>query len=81
MSKTSTPEPGTRLGAGVVTRVVDLAAGDMITEVDTPKGPWYQVVTRDEQSLTLDARLAGDEPELLVTLGYSLDGAVLRRTF
>jgi hypothetical protein len=68
------------MGAGVVTRVVDLMPGDMITEVDTPAGPWYEVVRRDEHSLTVDGRLATDEPQLLVSLSYSPSGAVLRRT-
>lgn len=80
MSKTPSPELGARVGAGVVTRVAELAPGDMITEVDTPGGPWYQVVTRDERSITLDARLAADEPELLVSLEFSPGGSVLRRT-
>ena len=80
MAKTSIPEPGTRLGDGVVTRVADLAPGDMITELDTPKGPWYEVVQCDERTLTLDARLDNDEPELLVSIEYSATAAVLRRS-
>lgn len=80
MSKTSTPEPGMRVGDGIVTRVADLMPGDVITEVDTPDGPWYAVAMRDDQSITLDARLGPDEPELLVSLAYASTGAVLRRT-
>jgi hypothetical protein len=80
MSKRTTPELGARFGVGVVTRVHDLAPGDMITEVDTPGGPWYQVVARDERAITLDARLAADEPALLVSLEFSPSGSVLRRT-
>ncbi len=80
MSKKATPEVGARFGVGVVTRVADLAPGDMITEVHTPGGPWYQVVARDERSITLDARLTADEPSLPVSLEFSPSGSVLRRT-
>ena len=80
MSKKATPEVGVRFGVGVVTRVADLAPGDMITEVDTPGGPWFQVVARDEGSITLDARLSAAEPELLVSLEFAPSGSVLRRT-
>lgn len=80
MSKASTSKPGMRVGEGVVTRVADLMPGDVITEVDTPDGPWYEVAMRDEQSITLDARLDPNEPELLVSLAYAPTGAVLRRT-
>jgi crotonobetainyl-CoA:carnitine CoA-transferase CaiB-like acyl-CoA transferase len=79
MSKRTGPELGTRFGVGVVTRVADLEPGDMIAEVDAPDGPWYQVVAREKHSITLDARLAADEPELLISLEFSLSAWVLRR--
>jgi hypothetical protein len=72
--------PGIPDGSGIVTRVRDLRAGDMITEIDSPAGPWYEVVRRDERSVTLDARLRAGDPPLLVSIEYSEEAAVLRHT-
>lgn len=74
------PTPGIPLGSGVVTRVRDLRPGDMITETDSPAGPWYEVVSCDEQSVTVDARVQAGDPPLLVSIEYSESAAVLRRT-
>ncbi len=50
----------------VKTRCTDLKVGDMITEVDTPDGPFYPVIKVNPKSIVVDAnalRLPGDEDD------------------
>ncbi|BEP13293.1 hypothetical protein acdb102_16040 [Acidothermaceae bacterium B102] len=71
---------GQRLDGCVVVSVRDLRAGDFITELSTPAGPWYAVVSCGPNSVSFEG-LSDDEDEdpLVVTVKFAVGGAVLRR--
>lgn len=61
-------------------RAADLARGDVITETDTPAGPWYTVVAMTADTLTIDGTSPDkDADPILITLGIAADAYVLRR--
>lgn len=60
-----------------LTQVSALVPGDLITEVDTPAGPYYRVLAATAAVLIVDASLPGD-PELPTTLPVVGNGVVLR---
>lgn len=53
--------------------------GDPITEVHTPSGPWYLVLSVEKALLTLDARLEATDRPVPVTLPVRAHDVVLRR--
>lgn len=56
-----------------------LSPGDVITEVDTPTGPWYTVLTVDRGLITVDGSTDADHP-LAVALSVRGTDLVLRRS-
>lgn len=50
--------------------------GDRVTEVGTPKGPWYRVLDVDSEAITVDAGLGNEV--LPVTLPFRQTDVVLR---
>ena len=79
MTTAGVPRPGDESGTTLITRVADLHPGDWITELDTPTGPWFEVLAVDGHSVVLDARATDDDPPLVVSLPYAPSAAVLRR--
>jgi hypothetical protein len=55
-----------------------LRAGDLVTETDTPSGPWYAVLNVKSDRLTVDGSTQEDEP-LPVVLPLRPGDMVLRR--
>lgn len=45
-----------------ITRSLDVQPGDLVTEVDTPAGPFYRVVKVNRASIVVDADLSGTDP-------------------
>lgn len=58
--------------------VVELAIGDRVSEIDTPTGPWYEVVRLEWPWLTIDARSHSEDPPLAVIIEVTEDSAVRR---
>ena len=57
-----------------------LSPGDVITEVETPSGPWYTVLSRGEHHITVDGSQGSTGPPLPVTLPVAARDLVLRRS-
>jgi hypothetical protein len=55
-----------------------LKAGDMITEIDTPDGPFYPVVKVNAKSIVVDAAEEWDDTPLPVRLPIAAGTLVLR---
>lgn len=56
-----------------------LSPGDIITEIDTPDGPWYTVLSLTANSVTLDGSQEPTCSPLAVTLSVEPRDLVLRR--
>lgn len=63
---------------GEVVSAGSLRTGDLITETDTPLGPWYTVLSIHAGQLTVDGSTQDDEP-LPVVLPLRPSDVVLRR--
>jgi hypothetical protein len=57
-----------------------LSPGDCITEIDTPAGPWYSVLSVDVDRLTVDGSLDLAHAPLPVSLQVAAQDHVLRRS-
>lgn len=79
MTPAPVPRRGNESPPSLITRVADLRAGDRITELDTPTGPWFEVLAMDGHSVVLDARARDEDPPLVVSLPYAPSAVVLRR--
>jgi hypothetical protein len=56
-----------------------VSPGDYITEIDTPAGPWYTVLSLGEDCVTVDGSHDPTHPPLPVSLPVGLHDLVLRR--
>lgn len=61
-----------------ITRCTDVKVGDKVTEIDTPEGPFYAVLSVDQtaRSYTVDADETGEDP-LPLDFHYRQSDAVL----
>lgn len=48
--------------ASTLCKASELTAGDLVTESDTPEGPFYVVLKTNPKSVLVDAAFDGDEP-------------------
>jgi len=55
-----------------------IAVGDQITEVDTPEGPFYRVVSRTPQTLTFTSDPIDEPDPLLVRVRAGSNCVLLR---